>query len=320
MFVQLCGILHALVTLHNYKDEKNWEPKGHPQCRHGDLKPENILVFSDNSHDRSPGSLVITDMGLARFHTNATPAQVQMSLSPSGTTRYEPPEASTNAFWRLSRRYDVWSMGGIMLEFLIWFLYGNQQRVQFVLATNTTLYNPSDHTRLQPVVDEVFKTLEADGRCSEGTAFRGLVSLIKTRLLVHKMLVQAPASSLAPPALAAQVPRSFTSQTSGSSGGKWVEDNSCRARSIEVYNKIEVLCAQGRRDPNSLFTIGGKKAKFLIPNHSNGHTYSTQPPGQGYGDYTTSVGQSTRSWTIRADDERKESVRKCRARIIFGDG
>ncbi|KAF2677147.1 HET-domain-containing protein [Lentithecium fluviatile CBS 122367] len=97
--------------------------------RHGDLKPENILRFSGQI--QGLGVLKIADMSLAKRHSFAT----QMESSKMGTrfdaVRYEAPEAVTNAHGARSRLCDIWSMGCITLEFVIWILYGNDELINF---------------------------------------------------------------------------------------------------------------------------------------------------------------------------------------------
>jgi serine/threonine protein kinase len=118
---QFVGICSALKELH----ESN--------CRHGDLKPENILWFKDG-HDT--GKLQIADLGLTRFYekearTNVRQGKDIHTSTPSGTSRYEPPEMDKERENRDSqepraRQYDIWPMGCIILELLIWLTYGYQ--------------------------------------------------------------------------------------------------------------------------------------------------------------------------------------------------
>jgi serine/threonine protein kinase len=113
--IQIGGLLGALRLLHNLN------------CRHGDLKPDNILVF-----DRE--DLVIADFGLARIHEYGTQSRDQQTTTMSGAQRYEPPEVnehhpSRNNPW--SRQYDIWSLGCIFLEFIIWLRHGKYELAQF---------------------------------------------------------------------------------------------------------------------------------------------------------------------------------------------
>ncbi|KAF2026798.1 hypothetical protein EK21DRAFT_115421 [Setomelanomma holmii] len=95
--------------------------------RHGDLKPENILRFLDGNSQI--GTLKLGDMGLAKRHVAATVKRLGTSMRFS-TRRYEGPEAVRNKEGR-SRLYDLWSMGCITFEFILWLLYGNNALVEF---------------------------------------------------------------------------------------------------------------------------------------------------------------------------------------------
>jgi serine/threonine protein kinase len=118
---QLRGLADGLEELHNY-------PGG--AYRHGDLKPENILRVKAKRQDESQidvGILKIADMGLAKHHTVATEFRPPTSMRYT-TYRYEPPEVITaSPNQGRSRRYDIWSIGCVILEFITWLLYGNEK-------------------------------------------------------------------------------------------------------------------------------------------------------------------------------------------------
>jgi serine/threonine protein kinase len=106
-----------------------YEDAAHKESiRHGDLKLENILNFSEG--DSSLGTLKIADMGLAKRHVVATQERDVLTSTRYGTVRYEAPETAINIHSQ-SRLYDIWSMGCITLEFVIWNLYGNIELVNF---------------------------------------------------------------------------------------------------------------------------------------------------------------------------------------------
>ena len=98
--------------------------------RHGDLKPENILNFLNSGEKTGLGMLKIADMGLAKRHVVATQDRSHLTSTRYGTIRYEAPETVT-AIHARSRLYDIWSMGCITLEFIIWILYGNDELNNF---------------------------------------------------------------------------------------------------------------------------------------------------------------------------------------------
>lgn len=121
---QMAGLAKALYELHG-GDKRGDEETVH--CRHGDLKPANTVrsLPADNAKHESHSHLGITDMGVAKINNKAT--HIGRSSGPlTATIRYQSPELlfSLNADAATSRAYDIWSMGRILLEFIIWLLYG----------------------------------------------------------------------------------------------------------------------------------------------------------------------------------------------------
>ncbi|KAF2018244.1 HET-domain-containing protein [Aaosphaeria arxii CBS 175.79] len=190
LIAQFHGLSGAACELHG-KKEILW--------RHGDLKPENILCFDAqdvvaSSEERSKFcQLVIADVGLARKHDTATEMRSHATKTHSGTIMYEPPEADISLSSPRSRRYDVWSLGCIYFEFLVWVLYGTQGLTYFrndlsetsrfyIVETNSTTGRKS--AQLSSPVVAWTTWIRKDPRCPENTAIRGLLELIVNRLLV----------------------------------------------------------------------------------------------------------------------------------------
>lgn len=84
---------------------------------HHDLKPENILFFW--SPDPPHGSLRIPDWGAGKVNTYRS-GSVNTD-GPIGSPTYEPPEATYDG--NTSRPYDVWSLGCVFLEILVWAVF-----------------------------------------------------------------------------------------------------------------------------------------------------------------------------------------------------
>jgi serine/threonine protein kinase len=172
-------------------EEQHW--------RHGDLKPENILHFKD---ENSPwlGTLKIADLGLAKQHAFATTQRQEPTQQKYTTSHYEAPEVITNLNARVprSRRYDVWSMGCIIFEYMIWLLYGNTEGLgQFYKAKKDidthreTLYFTADLRTRQAQVSDVVRSwishiLEVDPECNRATpsVIKDLIILVRDKLLV----------------------------------------------------------------------------------------------------------------------------------------
>jgi serine/threonine protein kinase len=176
--LQFVGLCSALEELHD------------SNCRHGDLKPENILWFKG---DNNMGTLQIADMGLARFHekdahTNVRQRNDMHTSTPSGTSRYEPPETDKDRTTKeaRSRQYDIWSMGCIVLELLIWLTYGYQAVEKF---RNNTKYfwelQQQNRYVVHPYVVSRMKIM--DTQLQENMAYKELLHLVRDRLLIVKV-------------------------------------------------------------------------------------------------------------------------------------
>ncbi|KAJ8067310.1 hypothetical protein OCU04_004665 [Sclerotinia nivalis] len=135
---QMAGIANALKQLHNFQatvsslngeesSEFTGQPlrveRGEPKYgRHGDLKPENLLWFEKGPGiDDENGILQIADFGKGKFHGMESKSRVRPSEAQASPT-YEPPELRLSK--PVSRAYDIWSLGGIYLEFITWLLLG----------------------------------------------------------------------------------------------------------------------------------------------------------------------------------------------------
>ncbi|KAK1637532.1 hypothetical protein BDP81DRAFT_460224 [Colletotrichum phormii] len=182
-FRQLTGLFGALEELHQ------------SNCRHGDLKPENILLFIDVNNKKT---LQIADLGLTTFHeldaaTRIRRAKEILTMTPPGTSRYEPPEMDKDRDKKLpahetrSRAYDIWSMGCVILEVLIWISYGFDTVKKFRDETaylwererargNEKRYRVQTDTRSHMIA--LSKAFQAQ------PAWRELLTLVETRLLV----------------------------------------------------------------------------------------------------------------------------------------
>jgi serine/threonine protein kinase len=135
MLLQMQGISSALDLLAD---------KGY---RHSDLKPENLLCF------RKDGNIVlkITDVGISRFHLENTTMRPQDTQAKNATHKYAAPEfeglqpevrkqmslhvpttgGQDSNQGKLSRRFDIWSLGCIFLEALTWVYQGPLGLLEF---------------------------------------------------------------------------------------------------------------------------------------------------------------------------------------------
>ena len=213
---QILGLARALCRAHCPETRPDDLPRD-LNFRHGDLKPENILWFRDNTQ---LGTLKIADWGLAKQNNLVTPLRTNNTSTGAGTARYKPPEEELDILAakqvggllhvgnmagiqprRRSRLYDVWAMGCITLEFLIWLLYGydGQQRFNHSFKTAMDNYPPfyqvetvngKPVARVHDIAVKWMDYMAKDPACAPGkTALGNLLELIRTGLLVVKLPV-----------------------------------------------------------------------------------------------------------------------------------
>ncbi|KAK2051810.1 heterokaryon incompatibility protein [Colletotrichum caudatum] len=174
---QLTGLFSALEEL----NRNNY--------RHGDLKPENILLF--DAEDKR--TLQIADMGLAAFHakdftTRIRIAQDLPTKTPPGTSRYEPPEMdedreTTMSTWGpRSRSYDMWSMGCVVLEMLIWLSYGFEEVVKLRSETAYFWAKTGESYEVESLTRENIAKMSKEW--PKGSICGDLLRFVGTRLLV----------------------------------------------------------------------------------------------------------------------------------------
>ncbi|KAI9678976.1 MAG: hypothetical protein M1822_007402 [Bathelium mastoideum] len=134
-------MLHLARGLHKVLDcEEPGATHTHPQDplfgHHLDLKPSNILV-------QESGSLLISDFGQANFKRMAEATSSNVG-GMGGTETYAPPELDSGT--KLSRRYDIWSFGCILLEVICFVVEGcqNVQEFDHLRSTEDLAKNSKD--------------------------------------------------------------------------------------------------------------------------------------------------------------------------------
>ncbi|RSM01163.1 hypothetical protein CDV31_011472 [Fusarium ambrosium] len=171
MLHQMCGLCDALSVLHN------------ENRRHGDIKPENILLFKEGDHH---GTLRIADVGLAKFHSDATDQRrhrEEITKTMTGTTRYLSPEFVQGG--QIPRIFDIWSLGCVFIEFLIWTLHGHDRLGDFRKATSAYFWEEVEgkgtviHSEVRAWISNMTEILQ-----SSETALGGLLQLVESDMLV----------------------------------------------------------------------------------------------------------------------------------------
>jgi serine/threonine protein kinase len=248
---QMAGITNALMNVHTFTPKFPHDGKSGVRLtgtaklsveageekfgRHGDIKPENILWFKDeplNQHGN--GVLKLADFGLGRFHGRDS----RSGLSPSGiraSPTYEPPECQLHL--PVSRSYDIWSLGCVLLEFVTWLMKGNSEIVRFSEFRGTvniygidddnffTIMHPTQPNKAiirTKVVDWV-RQLREHERCSE--LIHDLLSTIMTDLLLI--------------------------------------DSSCRISADELNRKMQKYCEKARHVPDYMLKPNPSSATSL---------------------------------------------------------
>lgn len=193
IITQLKGIVDAVVKLHDFShgDVKQGS------YRHGDLKPANILRFEGGDH-QIVGHWKIGDLGLAKHHMEATEVRKPTSTR-HGTVRYEAPETVIPQSGGRSRQYDIWSLGCITLELIVWMLYGRQGHKKFneeVGQADAYYKSSSDGTTavVHPRVKDWISFIRTKSpACKTRSAMGELLECVESKLIV--VAVKPPAAS-----------------------------------------------------------------------------------------------------------------------------
>ncbi|KAM5365676.1 hypothetical protein ACJA88_012412 [Fusarium oxysporum] len=178
-FQQMAGLCKALVELHSHPFPSGGKDAN---CRHGDLKPENILAFREGGKD----VLRIADLGLAKFHLKSTSDRKrakEYTETVTGTTQYMPPEFHVKG--QISRRHDVWSLGCIFLEFIIWIAWGLEGLDKFNSRDNEEFWQDRGDTE-DVVHDNIKDWIESmKNALMPETALRDILDIITSKMLRH---------------------------------------------------------------------------------------------------------------------------------------
>ncbi|KAI1815226.1 kinase-like protein [Poronia punctata] len=183
-FKQMHGLVGALHALHQIN------------CRHGDLKPENILNFTDSAQGPYGfGTLKVADVGVSKVHHQATVLRHDPTNTKATTPSYEAPEVVFNEGKPRSRRYDMWSIGCMFMEFAIWLLHGYPAVEGFRIrrqsangfdtkATYWQATKEKDKPKVHEDVRRGLRALKDDPRCAPGTGLATLILIIEHDLIL----------------------------------------------------------------------------------------------------------------------------------------
>lgn len=134
---------------------------------------------------------------MARVHEHATEFRDQATKTMTGSQRYEPPQVSLyhperNKPW--SRSYDIWSLGCIFLEFIIWAHYGKDILDRFNKELDPRRVEKfwkrrSDDYEVHPVVVGWIEKMQQELLPNDDSGLREshlskLLTQVKTRMLI----------------------------------------------------------------------------------------------------------------------------------------
>lgn len=195
---QLVGLASAVGHMHHIRGAR-------PSMTvvHHDIKPENILMFED-VEDLTMPKLMLTDFGSGKVHQDLPDNLSHKTDTYRGTLTYAAPDM--HMYGHASRPFDMWALGCVFLEILIWMcLPGAAQAVEehaqmrcddaHSVKGGTAMEDMYWYTSwqdskpmyvLKPSVKHAFRSVE--NHCRDMDVFQSVLRLVK-RLLV----VDAPA-------------------------------------------------------------------------------------------------------------------------------
>ncbi|KAF3014710.1 hypothetical protein E8E14_006881 [Neopestalotiopsis sp. 37M] len=192
-FQQMHGLVSAIETLHLIF-----------KCRHGDLKPQNILSFEKDGKI----TFKVADFGISKIHDMLTIYRKVATTNLAFTASYQGPEieferSDPNDQQPRSRKYDIWSLGCVFLEFSVWLLHGPDAMEDFDSARETSgssLYEVTDRekklAKVHYLAHGTVGALLNDPRCAGKTGLAELLSIIGDRMLKTKVDERASADEI----------------------------------------------------------------------------------------------------------------------------
>ncbi len=133
---------------------------------HHDIKPQNLLLLAPEPETNAFGVIQIADFGIGKFHSINSGTGTQTHR---GTPTYAAPESKVfeevnspdgsgvTKKLNLSRPYDVWSLGCVLMEVIVWLVFGTAGWEQF----NATRDGPESCEQHANITDSFFKLDES---------------------------------------------------------------------------------------------------------------------------------------------------------------
>ncbi|KAL8688219.1 MAG: hypothetical protein Q9218_005818 [Villophora microphyllina] len=186
---QLLGLASALRQIHNLSGPEGTAGSSTnllaPAVKdlrksgwHHDLKPENILYFRIQNY--MLGEFHIADFGSGKVHTYRSGSV--NTKSPNGTQTYEPPEFAKEG--ATSRPYDMWSMGCVFLELLVWAIFDYEAVKTFATNRGGRRF-PDSQTEFTD--DDAFWQMDEEGNISLRQAVVYWLKELRSTLQPHRL-------------------------------------------------------------------------------------------------------------------------------------
>lgn len=186
---------------------------------HHDLKPENILFFK--SLGSGYGVFQVADFGSGKVHTYRSGSV--NTRSPNGTLTYEPPEAANEG--ATSRPYDIWSMGCVFLELLIWATCG-YSCVKSFRSNREERKFPGSQTNI--LKDDAFWQIDVDGNVQRRSSVDEWFERLHDEMERKKLQILREVLDL--------VDRMLD------------KDRQTRITALDLWDTIDRICSQTKKD------------------------------------------------------------------------
>ncbi|KAF2466682.1 kinase-like protein [Lindgomyces ingoldianus] len=178
------GLLQGLRQIHNTSlcDTKTGSMVG----IHADITPQNILVFGNNEEPSYDVTFKISD-----FRMSSIKSSVGNNTPVVGTDTYAAPEySSAHIDGRRERPYDIWSLGCIYMELIVWLTSGSDGLKGFRDRRAKELsireeWEPAFHNGTAPLNEVLLMYEHARSRLKPYDDWSGIVlDLVEKHMLV----------------------------------------------------------------------------------------------------------------------------------------
>ncbi|KAI0128369.1 hypothetical protein BJ170DRAFT_621298 [Xylariales sp. AK1849] len=162
---KMFDLLRGLETIHSQTDKAH---RGVLKAIHQDIKPDNILVFwENNDEDEVPSCFKISDFGRSHVRKTSRDEEDPGGKHIGGNKMYGAPECCyTNLLAEhnarpLTSQADIWSMGTVFSETLIWSILGSDGRQDYREKRRKETNNEMDNAGYDGCFHDKTKRLES---------------------------------------------------------------------------------------------------------------------------------------------------------------